>query len=100
MKTIFLKFKFNVNEMAWGFWKKIKNAFQKAATWVKEKVVQPVVNTVKKIVTSEPVKKVTGAVLNLAPAIGTAIGGAKGNPAVGAQVGTAVQGVGRAIGLG
>ena len=86
--------------MAWGFWKKIKNAFQKAGQWVKNKVIKPVVNTVKKIVTSEPVKKVTGAVLNLAPAIGTAIGGAKGNPAAGAKIGTAVQGIGRSIGLG
>ena len=76
--------------MAWGFWKKIKNAFQKATAWVRDKVVKPVINTVKKIVTSEPVKKVTGAVLNLAPAIGAAVGGTKGNPAVGAQVGTAV----------
>ena len=100
MKTIFLKFKHNVNEMAWGFWKKIKNAFQKAATWVKEKVVQPVVNTVTKIVTSEPVKKIADTAIKLAPAIMTAVGGAKGNPAAGAQVGTAVQGVGRAIGLG
>ena len=86
--------------MAWGFWKKIKNAFKKATNWVRDKVVRPVINTVKKIVTSEPVKKVTGAVLNLAPAKGTAIGGAKGNPAAGAKIGTAVQGVGRAIGLG
>ena len=86
--------------MAWGFWKKIKNAIQKATTWVKEKVVQPVVNTVKKIVTSEPVKKIMTTALSLAPAVGAAVGGAKGNPAAGAQVGTAVQGVGRAIGLG
>ena len=86
--------------MAWGFWKKIKNAFKKATNWVRDKVVRPVINTVKKIVTSEPVKKIMSTALSLAPAVGAAVGGAKGNPAAGAKIGTAVQGIGRSIGLG
>ena len=81
--------------MAWGFWKKVKNAFKKAGQWIKNKIVMPVVNFAKKVFTSEPVKKVVGGVLNLAPVVGAAIAG----PA-GAQVGMAAQGIGRAIGLG
>ena len=82
--------------MAWGFWKKIKNAFKKAGQWIKNKVIQPVAGFVKKIFTSEPVKKVVQA----APQIGAAIGAAKGNPALGAQIGATVQQVGTALGAG
>ena len=34
--------------MAWGLWNKIKNGFKKAAGWVKDKVIKPVVNNVVK----------------------------------------------------
>jgi hypothetical protein len=32
--------------MAWGLWNKIKNGFKKAGQWIKDKVIDPVVNTV------------------------------------------------------
>ena len=35
--------------MAWGLFKKIKNAFKKVTNFVKDKVIKPVVNTAKKI---------------------------------------------------
>ena len=34
--------------MAWGLWNKIKQGIKKAAGWVKDKVIKPVVNTVVK----------------------------------------------------
>lgn len=80
--------------MGWGFFKKIKEAFKKAGQWVKRKVIDPVVGGVKKIFRAEPVK----AVVKMAPVIGAAIGGAKGNPQMGLQVGQAVQGIGTVLG--
>ena len=43
--------------MAWGIFRKIARAFKKAGEWVKNKVVKPVVNIAKKVITPENVKK-------------------------------------------
>ena len=77
-------------QMGWGFFKKIKNGLTKAFNWVKDKVVKPVINVGKKIL---------GVGVKAAPAIATAIGAAKGNPEIGAMVGSAVQNVGNALGI-
>ena len=56
--------------MAWGLWNKIKNGFKKAAGWVKDKLVKPVVNNVIK-----PFKPIIqGAASAINPAAGAAIG--------------------------
>ena len=99
MNKLYFYFYFKyIFKMAWGFWKKIKNAFKKAGQWIKNKVIQPVVNFGKKVFTkAEPILNTA---VKLAPAIGAAVGGAKGNPQLGAQAGMAIQGVGGALGLG
>ena len=56
--------------MAWGLWNKIKNGFKKAAGWVKDKVIKPVVNTVIK-----PFKPVIqGVVSSINPTAGAIAG--------------------------
>ena len=56
--------------MAWGLWNKIKNGFKKAAGWVKDKVLKPVVNNVvkpfKPIIAgvADKIKPGAGAVVN------------------------------------
>ena len=55
--------------MAWGLWNKIKNGFKKAAGWVKDKVIKPVVNTVVK-----PFKPIiSGVATAINPAVGAAV---------------------------
>ena len=55
--------------MAWGLWNKIKNGFKKAAGWVKDKVLKPVVNTVVK-----PFKPVIAGVASaINPTLGAAV---------------------------
>ena len=76
--------------MGWGFFKKVKDAIKKAGQFVKNKVIKPGV---------ELVKKALPAVIKVAPAIGTAIGGMKGNPALGAQIGSMVSNVGQTLNI-
>ena len=55
--------------MAWGLWNKIKNGFKKAAGWVKDKIIKPVVNTVVK-----PFKPIiSGVATAINPAVGAAV---------------------------
>lgn len=77
--------------MGWGFWNKIKNAFKKAGSWIKEKIIKPVGRTVKKIFKSEPVQGALDLVSKAGGAIGAGIGAAKGNPQMGAQIGMVAQ---------
>ena len=99
MNKLYFYFYFKyIFKMAWGFWKKIKNAFKKAGQWIKNKVIQPVVNFGKKVFTKT--KPILNTAVKLAPAIGAAVGGAKGTPPFGAQAGMAIPGVGGALGLG
>ena len=57
---------YNNETMAWGLWNKIKNGFKKAAGWVKDKVIRPVVDNVIK-----PFKPaITAAVSAFNPAAG------------------------------
>ena len=77
--------------MAWGFWKKIKNAFSKAGKWVKDKIINPVLKVGKPVLNTA---------VKLAPIIGTAVGAKFGQPAMGAQIGSTVQTLGNSIGLG
>ena len=86
--------------MAWGFFKKIKNAIKKAANWVNTKVVKPVVNTVKKVIDSPFTKKAIDTAVKLAPVISTAIGQSQGNAKAGMQVGHVIQGIGNNLGFG
>ena len=55
--------------MAWGLWNKIKNGFKKAAGWVKDKVLKPVVNTV--IKPFKPVISAAASAIN--PTLGAAV---------------------------
>ena len=73
--------------MSWGFFKKVKNAFNKVGKFVKDKVA-PVA------------KKVANTAVKYAPIITGAIGTATGNPLLGAGVGTLIKGVGGKLGLG
>ena len=87
--------------MAWGFFKKIKNAFKKAGDWVKNKVIKPVVNTAKKVFTPDNIKKVIDTGMKLAPAIGGAVAASQGAPPqAGMAIGSTVQGVGKTLGFG
>ena len=83
---------------SWGFFKKIKEAFKKAGKWVKDKVIKPVADFGKKVFTKA--KPLVDTAVKLAPVIGAGVGAAYGNPAAGAKVGSVVQGVGGALGLG
>ena len=79
--------------MAWGVFKKIKNAVKKAANWVGK--------TVKKVVNSPITKKVIDTGMKLAPVIGAGISSAAGgSPSAGMQVGHVVQGIGNSLGFG
>ena len=85
--------------MAWGFFKKIKNAFKKAANWVHTKVIKPVVNTVKKVVTSDTFKSLVNTASKLAPAAGAAIATSQGAPPqAGMAAGTAFQNITKSLG--
>ena len=55
--------------MAWGLWNKIKNGFKKAAGWVKDKVIKPVVNNVVK--PFKPIISAAATAIN--PALGAAV---------------------------
>ena len=74
--------------MAWGLFKKIKNAIKKAAAWIKnngKEVVKPLLNTTVK----------------LAPAISTAVAASQGlPPQSGYAIGKGIQMVGNSLGLG
>ena len=87
--------------MAWGLFKKIREAFKKAGSWIKDKVIKPAVDVVKKVVTPENIKKAVDIGVKLAPLIGagvsTAIGG---NPMAGFKAGHVVQGIGNNLGYG
>ena len=74
--------------MAWGFFKKVKDAFKKAGQFIKNKVIKPGIDIVKKALPK---------LIKAAPAIGTAIGGMKGNPALGAQIGSTVANIGQSL---
>jgi len=74
--------------MAWGFFKKVKDAFKKAGQFIKNKVIKPTV---------EIAKKALPKLIKAAPAIGAAIGSSKGNPQLGAQIGQMVSNVGQAL---
>ena len=74
--------------MAWGFFKKIKDAFKKAGKWVKDKIINPVVSIAKPIL-----KTGLDVVSKAGTAIGGAIGTAKGNPELGLKIGGAAQGL-------
>ena len=74
--------------MAWGFFKKIKDAFKKVGKWVKDKIISPVVNFVKPIV-----KTGLDVVSKAGTTIGGAIGAATGNPGLGLKIGGAAQGL-------
>ena len=83
--------------MSWGIFKKIAQAVKKAAQWVNNKVIKPVV----KFAGSDTGKKLIKAGMNLAPLIGAGVAGAAGAPPqAGMAAGNVVQGVGRAFGLG
>jgi hypothetical protein len=69
-----------------GVWKKVGGAFKKFGRGVKN-VGKKVVQGVKAVA-----PKLLGAVEKLAPIAGTAVGAAFGNPAAGAQIGSAVGG--------
>ena len=86
--------------MAWGLFKKIKNAFKKATDWVKDKVIKPVVNTAKKIIESPFTKKAIDTGVKLAPMLGAAIGQSKGNAQAGLTIGNTVQNIGNSLGFG
>ena len=87
--------------MAWGLWKKIRDGIKKAARWVKDKVITPVINTGKKILKSDTVKTVIDTGMKLAPAISTAVASSQGAPPqAGMAVGTAIQSIGKALGYG
>ena len=59
-----------VVNMAWGLWNKIKNGLRKAGSWVKDRVIKPVVNTVVK-----PFKPaITAAISAFNPAAGAIAG--------------------------
>ena len=56
--------------MAWGLWNKIKNGLRKAGSWVKDRIIKPVVNTVVK-----PFKPaITAAISAFNPAAGAIAG--------------------------
>ena len=87
--------------MGFGLFKKIKDAFKKAARWVKDKVIKPVINTGKKILKSDTVKSVIDTGMKLAPVIGGAIASSQGAPPQsGIAAGSAFQSIGKALGYG
>ena len=94
-------FLLNKTIMAWGIFKKIKNAFKKAGDFVKNKIIKPVINTAKKVINSDTTKKLINAGVKLAPVIGAGVSTAvSGNPAEGMKIGHVVQGIGNNLGYG
>ena len=82
--------------MGFGLFKKIKDAFKKASTWLKDKVIKPVINIGKKVV-----KPILNTGIKLAPAIASAVSTAKtGSPQAGAAIGSGIQSIGRSLGYG
>ena len=87
--------------MGFGIFKKIKEAFKKAAQWVKDKVIKPVINFGKKILKSDTVKTVIDTGMKLAPALGGAVAASQGAPPqAGIAAGSAIQSIGKALGYG
>ena len=87
--------------MAWGVFKKIRDGIKKAARWVKDKVIKPVINTGKKILKSDTVKSVIDTGMKLAPALGGAVAASQGAPPqAGIAAGSAFQSIGKALGYG
>lgn len=86
--------------MAWGIFKKIKNAFKKAAQWTRDKVIKPAINFAKKVITPDNIKKAIDFGTKVAPLIGAGVGAAGGNPIAGFKAGHAVQGLGNSLGFG
>ena len=87
--------------MAWGLFKKIRDGIKKAAHWVKDKVIKPVVDFGKKVLKSDTVKTVIDTGMKLAPAIGGAIASSQGAPPQsGIAAGSAVQSIGKVLGYG
>ena len=87
--------------MAWGLFKKIRDGIKKAARWVKDKIIKPVINTGKKILKSDTFKSIVDTGMKLAPAITTAVASSQGAPPqAGMAVGNAIQSIGKALGYG
>ena len=87
--------------MAWGIFKKIKKAFNKAKEWTRDKVIRPVINTAKKVITPSNIKKGIDTGIKLAPLIGGAVSTAtSGNPMPGLKAGHIAQGIGNNLGFG
>ena len=86
--------------MAWGLFKKIKNAVKKAAQWVRDRVIKPVINTVDKVIKSPTTKKLLDAGTKLAPLIAGAVGSAYGSPQAGLVAGNTIQNIGNSLGYG
>ena len=87
--------------MGFDLWKKIKDAFKKVGTWVKDKIIMPVVNFGKRILQSDTVKSIVDTGMKLAPMIGGAVAASQGAPPqAGMAIGSAVQGIGRTLGYG
>lgn len=87
--------------MAWGIFKKIKNAFRKATNWVNNKIIKPVINTAKKVITPENIKKTIDFGVKVAPLIGAGVSTAvSGNPMPGLKAGHVAQGIGNNLGFG
>ena len=76
-------------QMAWGLFKKIKNAVKKVG------------NFVKKVVKSPITKQIIDTGMKLAPVIGAGISSATGgSPQSGMQAGHVIQGIGKGFGFG
>ena len=87
--------------MAWGIFKKIKNAFNKVKNWTRDKVIRPTINTAKKVFTPDNIKKFADTAVKLAPAITTAVATSQGAPpATGMAIGSSIQSIGQSLGLG
>jgi len=85
--------------MAWGLFKKIRDGIKKAARWVKDTIIKPVIDTGKKILKLDIVKTVIDTGMKFAPAISTAIASSQGAPPqAGFAIGKAVQGIGKSLG--
>ena len=87
--------------MGFGLFKKIKDALKSAGKWVHNKVIKPVVNTAKKVITPTNIKKGIDTGIKLAPLIGGAVSTAtSGNPMTGLKAGHIAQGIGNNLGYG
>lgn len=87
--------------MAWGLFKKIREAFKKAGSWIRDKVIKPVIDTGRKILKSDTVKTLIDTGMKLAPMIGGAVAASQGAPPqAGMAAGTAVQTIGKSLGYG